>query len=142
MTDGPAVPAAAPSFPKVDELFDGEPPPPQVDVRPRVLRLQLLLAGAVALDVAGLLLTVVPGAIVTVWAWLSADAEVARIEAGTYDEKAVAAVVGVRNVARAAMVFCVLCLVGQAWALHNGYYDAVWATLYELTMGVLNRILG
>lgn len=130
-----------PSFARVDALFAGEPPPPPVDVAPRVRRLQLMVGLAVALDVLGLLVTVVPGAVMTLWAWLAADGEVARIEAGgAYDEQAAAAVLGMRNLARWAMIFCVVCLLGQAWALHHGLYNMVWAVLLETVLGIWGRL--
>ncbi len=125
---------------RVDALFAGEPPPPQVDVRPRVRRLQVMIALALTLDVLGLLVTVIPGAVLTLWAWLSADAEAERIEAGTYDEKAAAAVVGIRNIARWAMVFCVICLIAQASLLHRGVYDAVWAILIDAVSAAWARL--
>ncbi|RME23828.1 MAG: hypothetical protein D6798_12700 [Deltaproteobacteria bacterium] len=145
--DPPARPAGPdgkePSpWPRVDALFAGEPPPPPVDVRPRVRRLRLLITVALALDLVGLLFTVIPGAIVTLWTWLSADAEAERIEAGTYDEAAAAAVIGVRSVARWAMVFVVVCLVVQATMLHRGYYDLLWATFIDLASRVWDRLAG
>jgi len=131
---------AAGSPSRVDELFAGEPPPPPVDVGPRIRRLRLMVGVAVLLDVLGLMVTVVPGAVVTLWAWLAADAEAARIEAGGYDEAAAAQVVGMRNIARWAMVACVLCLLAQAWLLHNGFYNPLWAALVDLVTGLWARI--
>lgn len=120
---------------RVDTLFAGEPPPPPVDVGPRVRRLQWIIGVALTLDLLGLLVTVVPGAIMTLWAWLAADAEAERIEAGAYDEHAAAAVVNLRNLARWAMLFCVFCLVAQAALLHRGFYDRIWsALLLQLSM--------
>ncbi|MCK6503704.1 hypothetical protein L6R53_09945 [Myxococcota bacterium] len=126
---------------RVDALFAGEPPAPPVDLRPRVRRLQVLVGVAVALDLLGMLVTVVPGAVMTLWAWLAADAEVAHIEAGgAYDEDAAAAVLGMRNVARWAMLFCVVCLLAQAWLLHQGFYNMVWAVLLETVTGIWGRL--
>lgn len=125
---------------RVDALFSGEPPPPPVDVAPRVKRLQLIVGIAVFLDIVGLLVTVVPGAVATLWAWLNADAEAARIEAGGYDEAAAAAVMGIRNVARWAMLFCVVCLLAQAWLLHKGFYNMVWAALFDAATGLWGRV--
>jgi len=147
ISDGPVQPsdespAALSPWPRVDALFAGEPPAPPVDVAPRVRRLKLIITAALALDTIGLLFTVIPGAAVTLWAWLSADAEAERIEAGTYDEAAAAAVVGIRNVARWAMVFVVVCLVVQATMLHRGTYDLLWATLIDLASRVWDRLAG
>ena len=139
-TDDPG--ASLSPWPRVDALFDGEPPPPPVDVAPRVRRLKIIIATALALDIVGLLFTVIPGAAVTLWAWLSADAEAERIEAGTYDEVAAAAVVGIRNLARWAMVFVVVCLIAQATMLHHGTYDLLWSTLIALASRVWDRLAG
>lgn len=117
---------------RVDALFGGEPPPPPVDIAPRLRRLRLLVGAAVLLDLAGLLLTVVPGAAVTLWAWLAADDEVARMEHGGYDDAAAAAVLGLRMVARGVMLLCIACLLLQAWLLHRGFYNGAWAVLLDL----------
>lgn len=128
------------AFPKVDALFDGEPPPPPVEVGPRVRRLRALLGVAIAFDVLGLVFTVVPGAALTLWAWLAADTEAARIEAGGQDEAAAAAVLGLRSVARWAMVLTVGCLLLQAWLLGQGVYTVVWGALYDAVMGLIARM--
>jgi hypothetical protein len=101
----------------------------------------VLVGLAVAMDLLGLLVTVVPGAVMTLWAWLAADGEVARIEAGgSYDEDAIASVLGMRNLARWAMLFCVVCLLAQAWLLHQGFYNMVWAVLMQTAVGIWGRL--
>lgn len=130
------------AFPRVDTLFDGEPPPPPVLVGPRVKLLRFLLGVAIFFDVVGLVFSVVPGAALTLWAWLAADTEAARIEAGGHDEGAAAAVLGLRNVARWAMVLTVACLLAQAWLLHQGFYTVVWAELYDAVLRVWGRLRG
>ncbi len=125
------------SYPKVDALFAGEPPPPPVQVGPRVQRLRVLLGVAIFFDVVGLLFTVVPGAVLTLWAWLAADTEAARIEAGSPDEAAVAAVLGLRSVARSAMMLTAACLLLQAWLLHNGYYSVIWGQMQDAVVRLL-----
>jgi len=85
-------------------------------------------------------LTGVPGAAGTLWAWLAADNEAVRIEAGGYEETAAAAVMGIRSVARWAMVFCVICLLVQAWMLHRGSYNALWAGVADALTGLLARL--
>ena len=83
MTD--AVPERA--FPKVDALFDGEPPLPPLDPTPRLRRLTLLLVVAIPLDLLGITcFTGVPGALLTLVAYLQADAEQALVDAGRYAE--------------------------------------------------------
>lgn len=134
------LPAAPERWSRVDALFAGEPPPPPVDVRPRVRRLRAIIAVALVLDLLGLLLTVVPGAAMTLWAWLAADAESERLEAGTYDEQSAAAVLGIRSVARWAMIFCVFCLVAQATLLHRGFYDPIWARLIDGAIALWERV--
>jgi len=139
LTDPPNPTPDAP-WARVDQLFSGEPLPPPVDVVPRVQHLRLLIGVALFLDIVGLLVTVVPGAVVTLWAWLMADSEAARIQAGGYDETAAASVIGIRNVARWAMAFCAVCLLAQAWLLHKGVYNVIWAALVDQITGLWGRL--
>lgn len=102
-------------FPRVDALFGGEPALPPLDPAPRLRRLAVLLAVAIPLDLLGITcFTGVPGAALTLWAYLSADSEQALVQAGRYPDALSAARLGrLRQVALWAMVFTVCSLVLQ-----------------------------
>src|SRR5205085_2996363 len=82
----------------VDALFSGEPHKKPVDVSARIRRIKRILWFAVPLDLLGIpFWTGVPGAVLTLWAWLATDAEVARIEAGDYAHTDAARLLTVRR---------------------------------------------
>ena len=103
------------AFPKVDALFDGEPPLPPLDPAPRLRRLTLLLAVAIPLDLLGITcFTGVPGALLTLVVYLQADAEQALVDAGRYPSpEAIARLVRIRRVALWMMVFTLISLALQ-----------------------------
>lgn len=102
-------------YPRVDALFDGEPALPALDPAPRLRRITLLLLVAIPLDLLGVTcFTGVPGALLTLWAYLSADAEQALVDAGRYPEGAMVRRLGrLRAVALWAMVLTITLLVVQ-----------------------------
>lgn len=123
---------------KVDALFAGEPPPPTIPAGPRIRSLSLVLAVAVPLDLLGILCwTGVPGAVLTLWAYLSADAEMARIEAGTYSGEDAARLLRLRSIATWALYFCVLSFLGQAWLLSTSFYTSLLTTVWDGIVGLL-----
>jgi hypothetical protein len=123
---------------KVDALFAGEPPKPLVPAGPRIRKLSLVLAVAVPLDLLGILCwTGVPGAVLTLWAYLSADAEMARIEAGTYSGEDAARLLRLRSIATTALYFCVLSFLGQAWLLSTSFYTSLITTIWSAIVRVL-----
>ena len=127
---------AAPT--RVDALFSGEPARPTVPAGPRIRQLSLVLAVAVPLDLLGIpCWTGVPGAILTLWAYLSADAEMARIEAGTYSGEDAARLLRLRSIATWALYFCVASFLGQAWLLSTQFYTSMLAALWNGIVGVL-----
>ena len=103
------------AFPKVDALFDGEPPLPPLDPSPRLRRITLLLVVAAPLDLLGITcFTGVPGAALTLVAYLQADAEQALVDAGRYpSDQHVARLVRVRRLALWLMVFTLISLALQ-----------------------------
>lgn len=121
----------------MDALFDGEPPPPPIDAGPRILLLQAILAVALPLDLAAVLCcTGVPGAALTLWAYLMADAEVARVDAGRYASADDAArVLRLRAVSGYAMAFTIVSFLVQIFLFATGRYDQLWVP-------ILQRILG
>ena len=103
------------AFPKVDALFDGEPALPPLDPTPRLRRLTLLLLVAIPLDVLGITcFTGVPGAVLTLVAYLQADAEQALVDAGRYpSEHQVVRLKRIRQLALWMMVFTLVSLALQ-----------------------------
>ena len=72
---------------KVDALFDGDPPAPPEPAEPRLRAIRGMLWVGIPLVILGIpCWTSVPGAVLTLWAWLSTDAELPRIEAGAYSQ--------------------------------------------------------
>ena len=118
-----------PSFPRVDALFAGEMPAP-VDARRGVRRVVLLIAVAVPLNLAGVLcFTGVPGAALTLWAWLLADSEYTRIRESDAGPEALAAVQRARGWAAWNLGLCVLSLLAQAWLLTTNFYEGLLTRL-------------
>ncbi len=117
-------------FSRVDELFAGEPPLPQLDGAPPRRMIRRLLTVAIPLDLLAIpLWTGVPGALLTLWAWLRADAEAGRFEEGRYGEEDSAALLRLRWIARAALIFIVLSFVLQIWLLSQPAYIELYRGL-------------
>lgn len=109
---------------KVDALFAGEPPPPPVEAAPRLRAIRAALIVATPLDLLGVLCwTGVPGAAITLWAWLQADGEMARVEAGEYSSEDAAAMMRLRSMSGWLLGFCVLSLLVQAYLLTTSFYS-------------------
>jgi hypothetical protein len=146
MTDAvPPAPApedAPPSpFPKVDALFAGEPPAKPMPAGPRIQRLQRILAVAIPLDLLGIpCWTGVPGAALTLWAYLQADAEMARIEAGAYAGEDAARLLRLRTVSTWALYFCVVSFLVQAWLLSTPYYAMIIGGLWDAVTSGFARL--
>jgi hypothetical protein len=112
----------------VDELFSGEPPKKPVDVGARIRRIRQILYVAIPLDVLGIpCWTGVPGALLTLWAWLATDAEVARIEAGDYAHEDATRLLTLRRVTFWALMLSVISLVLQTGLLSTPFYERLWA---------------
>lgn len=136
MSDQPPAPSEPPIPPglsRVEALFAGTPAVPMVAAGPVIRKLTWLLALGLPLDAAGVLCcTGVPGAVLTLWAWLVADSEVARIDAGVYSEEDAAKLRRLRGVALFALGFCVLSLIIQARLLANRWYEVVLGRVLDL----------
>jgi hypothetical protein len=115
-------------FSRVDVLFGGEPPRALVDPTPRIRRLTVLLAVAIPLDLLGITcFTGVPGAFLTLLAYLMADGEVAQVKAGRYPEGPSASrMLRLRTVSAWAMVFTILSFVAQIALFWGGFYDVFY----------------
>lgn len=126
-------------FDKVEALFAGEPPPPPAEAGARIRRLLWLLGVAIPLDVLGIpCCTGVPGAALTIWAWLAVDVEIARVEAGDYGSEDAAIFMRLRSITRWAMVFCVGSLIMQIMLFYTPFYARWWS----LISAVLRRLFG
>lgn len=114
----------------VDALFTGDPPLPRIDATRTLRRLGLILAIAIPLDGLGIFCwTTVPGAVLTIWAWLIADGQMALVEAGQLEEKDANRVILARRVAGAALAGCVLSMIMQLWLLSTNFYRVLWGPL-------------
>ncbi|MDP6931346.1 MAG: hypothetical protein QGG40_00450 [Myxococcota bacterium] len=119
---------------KVDALFAGEPPPPPVALEPRLHRIHRLLYVAIPLDVLGIFCwTGVPGALLTLWAWLLADAERAHIEAQQVRPEEAARLARTRRLAGWLLGFCVFSLLLQTWLLTTPFYFELWQAVVPLS---------
>lgn len=120
-------------FPTVDALFAGEPPPPPREAAPLIRRLRLVLMVAVPLDVLGIpCWTGVPGAAITLYAWLLADEEIVRVEEGQYEQDAAEELLRLRRIARWALYFSVVSFFVQGVLLATSFYDTWFSTLLRL----------
>lgn len=136
--DAPALPAS-----KVDALFAGEPPPAPLAAGPRIRRLQGLLAIAIPLDLLGIpCWTGVPGAVLTLWAYLQADAEMARIDAGVYAGEDAARLLRLRSISTWALYFCVVSFLVQAWLLSTPFYAGLLGALADAIARGVARLTG
>ncbi len=115
---------------KVSALFAGEPPPPPVEAGPRLRMLRTALIIALPLDLLGVFCwTGVPGAALTLWAWLQADGEMAGVEAGLYASDDAAEMMRLRSLSGWLLAFCVVSLLVQAWLLTTSFYGDLWGWL-------------
>ena len=114
---------------KVDALFSGDLRLPPADLEPRIRRLRQTLWAAIALDLLGVpCWTSVPGAILTLWVWLSTDPDMVPSDAmHTPDERAQLG--RLRRIATWALVFCVASLVAQIFLLSTTFYERLWGSL-------------
>lgn len=114
---------------KVDALFAGDPPAP-VDLRPALRRLRWLLWVAAPLNAAGVLcFTGVPGAALTLWAWLLADDGAGRVREGGVPADQGADALRLRDWAAWNLGLCVSSLLLQAWLLTTDFYEVLLARL-------------
>lgn len=128
---------------RVDALFAGEPPPEPQPAAPRIRRLQRILAVAIPLDLLGIpCWTGVPGAILTLWAYLQADAEMARIDAGMYGGEDAARLLRLRSISTWTLYFCVVSFLLQAWLLSTSAYTGFIGAVIETLSSGLARLSG
>lgn len=115
---------------RVDALFTGDPPLPRVDVSAGLTRVTRLLAIALPLDGLGLLCwTTVPGAVLTIWAWLAADELMALVDADQVDEPDAGRVRTARRVAGVALGLTALSMMLQLWLLSTDFYRVIFGLI-------------
>ena len=148
MSIGPPAPADEPvadelPVSRVDALFSGEPPPVPLPAAPRIRRLERILAVAIPLDLLGIACwTGVPGAVLTLWAYLQADAEMARIDAGMYGGEDAARLLRLRSISTWTLYFCVASFLLQAWLFSTSFYAGFIGLVVETLVSGLARLSG
>ena len=126
----------APRSAKVDALFAGELPEP-VNLAPTLRLLRLLLVVSLPMNLAGVLCwTGVPGAILTLWAWLVADGEASAVSAGVLDGAEASSLLRLRSVAAWNLGLCVLMLFIEASLLATPFYEQLLTFWLDLLRGI------
>lgn len=89
------------------------------------------------MDTLGILCwTGVPGAALTLYAYLSADAEMAHVEAGEYGPEDAAALSRLRGIATFFLYFSVASFVVQTMLFNNGFYTAYADLIARVAMRI------
>ena len=129
------------SFPRVDALFAGEPPPPPLEARVRLRRLHLILGLGLPLNLLAVpCCTGVPGAVLTLWAYVLADGETARIQAGQYTSEDAARLLRLQRLSTWMLYFCVVSFLAQVWLLSNASYLGYLSWCLELIINAFMRV--
>jgi len=130
--DDPA-PLSAEEQEQVSALFAGDPPPAPASVDATLRRLRWLIGLSLPLNALGVLCwTGVPGAALTLWAWLLADAEATRAAAGAFSAEDADRVVRYRSYAAWNLGFCVVSLIGQALLMATPLYETMLSRFVSL----------
>jgi len=117
----------------VDELFgDGEGVP-----TPRTGAILGLLLGGLAVAVAGLACTAVPGGVLVLLGWMLVEKEMDRIDSGYLPDAARRPVARLKLVAYGAVGLIIALFLLQAYLFCSGAYDALWGSLLELTIDTI-----
>jgi hypothetical protein len=72
----------------------------------------------------------VPGALLTLWAWLRADQAAKDVDAGRYSEEDAAGLLKLKRIAGWAMAFILLSLLVQTWLLSKPAYTEPYRGLW------------
>lgn len=118
---------------QVNALFSGDPPAPPAPVDATLRRLRWLMGLSLPLNALGVLCwTGVPGAALTLWAWLVADAEATRALSGAFQADDAERVLRYRKWAAWNLGFCVVSLVVQTILLTTPIYAQAMSRLLGL----------
>ncbi len=131
-------PLHAPETPeegRVDALFAGGSPRAEHVGRSRTMRWMLLVA--LPLNLAGLLTcTLVPGTLLTLWAWSIGRRELAILEHGELPVAETQRLSRLDRLSRAMLAACGLLLVAQVYLLTTGFYQHLLLRL-DLWLGMV-----
>ena len=120
---------------RVDDLFAGVVPEGLRPGRSKLVLAMLLVA--LPLNIAGLALcTLVPGTLLTLWAWSIAKRELAILEHGELPVAESQRIARLDRFARWMLMGCGALLVAQAYLLTTGFYQAL---LLRLDMWLVGR---
>ncbi len=109
---------------RVDDLFTGVGPDPARLGRSRMVLWLLLLA--LPLNLAGLFCcTLVPGTLITLWAWSIAKRELAILEHGELPVQESLRLARLDRFARIMLAFCGVLLAVQVYLLTTGFYQGL-----------------
>jgi hypothetical protein len=115
---------------KVDALFAGEPPIPSSGADDRVATIRGVLKVAIPLVILGIpCWTSVPGAMLTLWAWLATDAQMSRSEAENASDDVIQSLVRLRRLSTYALGLCVVTLIIQIILLSTTLYERFWSSV-------------
>ena len=118
-------------FPRVDALFAGEPPIPKLDGKPIIRSIRRILWVAIPLDVLAIpLWTGVPGALLTLWAWLKADSAMRLVQDGRFDVADARVLRRQRKLAAWALIFISLSFLLQIWLMWKPGYTRIYSGLF------------
>ena len=114
----------------MDALFAGEPPVPKLDGKPTIRFIRRILWVAIPLDVLAIpLWTGVPGALLTLWAWLRADSAMRLVRADRFDVADARVLSRQQRVATWALVFISLSFLVQIWLMSQPGYTRFYQGL-------------
>ena len=123
--------------PRVDGLFAGDPPPGSTELSAVLVKAQLLLFISLPLNLLGVpCWTGVPGALLTLWAYLLVDGQMHHALADKLPADLLHQLHRVKRQATALLVFCAVSFIVQAWLLSHGV-GPLWAMLL-VTLGFGN----
>jgi len=119
---------------RVDDLFAGAPAGGERPGRSRLI-LGILLV-ALPLNLAGLVVcTLVPGTLLTLWAWSITRRELAILEHGELPVLETQRLSRLERLAKVMLAACGLLLVAQAYLLTTGFYQALLLRLDMWAVG-------
>jgi hypothetical protein len=115
---------------RVDILFSGNLPSPPKDHGPRLNKIEQTLWAAIVLNVLGIpCWTSVPGAILTLWAWLATAPDAESPISDPMSPSDTERLARLRKRANITLVFCVVALIVQIVLLSTTFYERLWGSM-------------